>query len=209
MRAVADRPLPAPVPAGLAVRRLHQVHGTEVVAADGPDADGGGLWARGPGGAPPEGDAVVASSMGVALVVLTADCAPVALGSPEGVHAAVHAGWRGLGAGVLQRAVEAVRARGASAVVGALGPCIGACCYEFPADGAAALSAACGTDVVGTTTWGSASVDLPAAVGAVLARAGVPLVHVAGACTACTPGYFSHRGHGDAERQALFVWRDR
>ncbi len=119
------------MPPGRVVRRLRQVHAAGVVAAAVPVPDGAVLWASGADGAPPAGDALVSTGERFALVVLSADCATVALGSPEGAHAAVHVGWRGLAAGVVPRAVDALRALGASAVVAGMGPCIGACCYEF------------------------------------------------------------------------------
>ncbi|MGH9018293.1 MAG: laccase domain-containing protein, partial [Acidimicrobiales bacterium] len=87
---------PAVVPPELAVVRLRQVHGARVVAVGEPASGGPAPWSADPDGAPPEADAVVAPGPGSCLVVLTADCAPVALGSPEGVHGAVHVGWRGL-----------------------------------------------------------------------------------------------------------------
>jgi len=203
-RHIADGP-PPPVPAGLAVRRLRQVHGTTVVFADADTLTGADPWA--PGLPPPDGDALVARTAGVALAVLTADCAPLALGSPEGVFGAVHVGWRGLAAGVVARAVEAMASLGATGIVAGLGPCIGPCCYEFAPDDLDAVGAACGTDVRARTTWGRPSLDLPGALRAGLAAVGVPVVVAVGHCTACTPGYFSHRARRDEQRQALVVWR--
>jgi copper oxidase (laccase) domain-containing protein len=206
-RTIGEGPLPAGVPDGLVLRRMRQVHGAGVVVVDGPVPDGAVPWEPGPGRSPPEGDAVVAAKPGVALAVLTADCASVALGSPEGVHGAVHVGWRGLGAEVLGRAVAAMRALGARTVVGGLGPCIGPCCYEFSRDDLDALVTTCGRDVATTTTWGRPSLDLPAAVRGQLSRSGASLVVESGPCTVCTPGFFSHRGRRDEARQALLVWR--
>jgi copper oxidase (laccase) domain-containing protein len=142
----------------------------------------------------------------VCLTVLTADCAAVALGSPEGVHAAVHAGWRGLAAGVVERAVEVVRACGGSEVVAGLGPCIGPCCYEFSMAGVDAMAGRYGDGVRAVTNTGTPSLDLPEGVRVALHRAGVPVVVDLPACTACAPEYFSHRARGEAERQALLVW---
>ncbi|HLN41007.1 MAG TPA: polyphenol oxidase family protein [Acidimicrobiales bacterium] len=207
MRSIGDGPPPAPVPHGLVVRRPRQVHGAGVLVVDSPPPDGALPWGRGPHDPFPEGDAVVASGSGSALAVLTADCAAVALGSPEGIHGAVHVGWQGLGAGIVPRAVDTVRALGASAVAAAIGPCIGPCCYEFSPRDLEVLGAWCGTEVLGTTTWGLPSLDLPAAVRGELSRSGVSTLDRADVCTMCTPGYFSHRGRGDVARQALFVWR--
>ena len=114
------------------VHWLDQVHGTGVVAAQPREvATAGG---RRPGVTAVfagSGDALVSDSPRCALVVLTADCASIALGSGEGVFGVVHAGWRGLAGGVVEAAVAAMRTMGATRVVGALGPCIHAGCYEF------------------------------------------------------------------------------
>jgi hypothetical protein len=76
-----------------------------------------------------EADGIATTLEGVAAVVVTADCLPVALIAPEGV-AMIHAGWRGLGADVLKRGAEALREAGASEIQVAIGPSIGVCCYE-------------------------------------------------------------------------------
>ncbi|HLM95122.1 MAG TPA: polyphenol oxidase family protein [Acidimicrobiales bacterium] len=210
MRFIGEGPAPAPVPDTLAVRRPHQAHGSRVLVVDSPGhevPDGALPWAWGPRHSAPEGDAVVASGSGFALAVLTADCAAVALGSPEGVHGAVHVGWRGLGAGILPGAIDTMRRLGASTVVAGMGPCIGPCCYEFSAEDLGALRASCGAEVEGTTTWGVPSLDLPAAVRGQLSRSGVSTLTAVDSCTMCTSGYFSHRGRGDEARQGLFVWR--
>jgi len=131
LRTIGSGPFPAGVPGDLVLRRARQVHDAGVLVVDSPVPDGAEPWVPGPEDAPPEGDAVVASGAGFALAVLTADCASVALASPEGVHGAVHVGWRGLGAGVLVRTIDTMRALGANTVVAGLGPCIGPCCYEF------------------------------------------------------------------------------
>ncbi|HEX6476508.1 MAG TPA: polyphenol oxidase family protein, partial [Acidimicrobiales bacterium] len=97
-----------------------QVHGAGVVLVRDSEQQGGA-----------EGDALVSDHPGACLAVFTADCAPVALASPEGVIGAVHAGWRGLAAGVIGSAAEVMRTLGASRIVAGLGPCIHAECYEF------------------------------------------------------------------------------
>src|SRR5438876_12396346 len=71
---------------------LRQVHGDRVVTVSSPGA-----------GAGSRADAAVTDQAGCALAVLTADCAPVALASPQGVLGVAHAGWRGLEAGVLEQ----------------------------------------------------------------------------------------------------------
>ena len=77
-----------------------------------------------------EADGQATALEGVAALVLTADCLPVALVAAEAV-AMVHAGWRGLAAGVLEEGVRALRELGAQGDVhAAIGPGAGACCYE-------------------------------------------------------------------------------
>jgi polyphenol oxidase len=198
---VADRP----------VLWLNQVHGDRVVVVG-----------QGSSRAVEEGDALVTARSDVALGVLTADCASVALACPEGVVGAAHAGWVGLGLGILERTVEAMRALGASRVSAGLGPCIHAECYEFGPAELGAMTRRFGEPVRGTTAWGAPALDLPVAVGVALDRVGVDLVHDEAECTACArdaePGdpeggqnhasyrYFSHRARGEAERQAMVTW---
>jgi hypothetical protein len=204
-RTVTTTSLPSAVPAGLTVHRLRQVHGSGVVVVDAPPPPGCTSWEMSRAGCP-EADAVVAVGTRSCVVVLTADCAPVALGSPEGVHGAVHVGWRGLEAGVIARAVEAMAALGASAVVAGLGPTIHPCCYAFGAGELDAVATVVGDDVRGQTTDGATALDLPAGVRRALRDAGAELVVDVDRCTACGEDAFSHRARGDDARQALFVW---
>ncbi len=198
---------------------LRQVHGDGVVVVRGgsPPASPRGRAGVGEGSSEGEdahptayiGDALVSVGGGVTLTVLTADCAPVALGSPgpRGLHAAVHVGWRGLAAGVLDRALDTMQSLGAVDVVAGLGPCIGPCCYEFEPERAASVSQQVGADVTATTSGGRPSLDLRHAVRARLRAHGVPLAVRVDRCTACFPGYYSHRARGDESRQAMYVWR--
>jgi len=174
---------------------LRQVHGDAVVTVHGP-GDGAGSKA----------DASVTADPGSVLAVLAADCAPVALASPEGVIAVVHAGWRGLAGGVLQRAVDAVRGLGATDLSAALGPCIHAECYEFGAAELDAVAAALGDGVRSKTARGRPALDVPASVRAALAIAGVDGLLDVDVCTACSTDYFSWRARRDTGRQALVAW---
>ena len=175
---------------------LRQVHGNTVVVV------------RAPGeGAGSAADAAVTDRTGCALAVLTADCAPVALLGSNGVVGVAHAGWRGLVAGVLERAVEVMRAAGAGDVHALLGPCIRPGCYEFGADDLAQVARRLGDGVRGTTSTGAPALDVPAAVRAALGRVGVVDVGDVGICTACSPAHFSHRARRELGRQALVVWR--
>ena len=90
-----------------------QVHGT-AAALVGPDDRGRGTLSE--ADALPDTDTLVTDAAGVTLVILVADCVPLALVDPEaGVLAAVHAGWRGTAAGAVGRALETMADRGADA----------------------------------------------------------------------------------------------
>lgn len=153
-----------------------QVHGTRVVV----DAEG-----------IEEADGQVISGRGVAAVVLVADCLPVALAGPERVGV-VHAGWRGLAAGVLEAGVEAT-----GAVCAAIGPGIGPCCYEV------------GDDVRAVFGTSERTLDLKAIARGRLEAAGVREIHDCGLCTSCdAERFFSHRrDRGVTGRQAGLAWR--
>ena len=178
-----------------------QVHGSDVVVVDRPPGTSGVLC-RNLG----EHDALVTASAGTALCVLTADCAPIALSSPEGICGAVHAGWRGLAAGVVEAAVAAMGTLGATGVTAALGPCIHAPCYAFAPVDLAPVEAAYGPTVRGTTTDGRPALDLVAGVTAAVTGAGARMADGVDACTACGVGHFSHRARADTGRQAMLVW---
>ena len=175
---------------------LRQVHGTEVVRVDEP---GGAAGAR--------ADAAVTDRPGCALAVLTADCAPVALASPEGVIGVAHAGWRGVAAGVVEATVAEMRALGATELSAAIGPCIRPGCYEFGPAELDEVAARLGESVRATTTGGRPALDLPRAVRGALVRAGVDDVDDAGTCTACSAQHFSWRARKEQQRQAAVIWR--
>jgi YfiH family protein len=102
-----------------------QVHGNAVVHVT-------DLWAAGNG---PRADAMVTDRPGVALGIITADCAPVLLcDASAGIVGAAHAGWRGAVAGVLEATVAAMQALGARDIAAAIGPCIAQESYEVGAD---------------------------------------------------------------------------
>ena len=176
---------------------LRQVHGDTVVTVGEP---GGGAGAN--------ADASVSSQRGPLLAVLTADCAPIALVSPEGVIGAVHAGWRGLVAGVIERAAETARGLGATELRAVLGPCIHPECYEFGAADLDAVTARLGDGVRAATTDGRPALDVPHAVAAAVEQAGVTELADVGVCTACSTEYFSWRSRREQARQAMVVWRE-
>jgi len=168
---------------------LDQVHGSDVVTVTGP---GGRATA----------DAAVTALPGLPLVVLTADCAPIAVVDDRAVGV-IHAGWRGLLAGVVAAAVEALRAIGSGRVHAVIGPCIRPAHYEFGADDLATLAARFGPTVIGQTVDGRPALDLAAGVRAALAECGVHDVADDGACTFADTRFFSHRRDGVTGRQAV------
>jgi polyphenol oxidase len=149
-----------------------------------------------PGTALEEVDGHVVRQAGLAPLVLTADCLPVALAGPGGI-AMLHCGWRGLAAGIVASGAATVEASAA-----AIGPGIGPCCYEV---GPEVL------DVFADLGEGIADdrmLDLPEVARRLLARAGVEQVESAGLCTFCEPElFFSHRRDaGRTGRMGNLAW---
>ena len=183
----------------LPIATARQVHGTGVVLA--PIA-----------GEPPEADAVITARRGLAVGVVTADCVPAVLvARGHGVAAAVHAGWRGAAAGVLEATLARLRATFGvepSDVEAALGPSIGPCCYRVGAEVRTTFANRTGN--ITASAWTSAGdrlrLDLRAAARLLLEAAGVTRVTLVGPCTACTPSLASYRRNGaGAGRQLSFV----
>jgi len=105
-----------------AIVTAYQVHSATALVADGP-------WPAGP----PQADAVVSATAGVAAGALAADCAPVLLADPEArVVAACHAGWRGALSGVVEATIARMETLGAERprLRAVIGPCIGPASYE-------------------------------------------------------------------------------
>jgi polyphenol oxidase len=166
-----------------------QVHGARVVEADGRVLSADGLRTE---------------ERRRPLLVVTADCLPLALAGLDGGRPALallHVGWRGLLAGIVAAGRAALGARLVAAV---LGPGIGPCCYEVGEDVAAPVRRAFGSGLVR-----DCKLDLPGAVERALRSAGVARVDRVGGCTACEPErFFSHRRDGGVTgRQAGVAWR--
>jgi YfiH family protein len=168
-----------------------QVHGTDVQLLRTRTARGGEPLAI-------DADGHATTLRGVGAMVLTADCLPVALAGP-GAVAMVHAGWRGLAAGVLEQGVLALRELGADGELeAAIGPGAGVCCYDVGADVHRAFG--------GAHRDGDA-IDLRAIARERLHAAGVASVRDVSACTICDARFFSHRRDGErAGRQAGVAW---
>jgi YfiH family protein len=185
--------LGSPQPDG--VIRPVQQHGREVAVV----GDGGGID-------PGEADAVISTISGVAVGVMTADCVPVLIAMDGGgVVAAVHAGWRGIAAGVVPSAFQAMVRFAAhpGRATAVIGPHIGACCYEVDAPVIERLRVRFSKllDSVKTPVRpGHWMLDLGALVRVELVRAGVAPANLGSfpdACTCCDPARFhSHRRDG-------------
>ena len=180
-------------PAWTLVRQVHGDHVVVVTAPSGPLAV--------------DADAIVTMAPLTPLAVLGADCALLGLASAEGPIAAVHAGWRGALGGVVERAVDAMRALGAVEISAVLGPCIHAECYEFGEGDLDVVAASFGDVVRSATASGRPSLDLPKVVERSLARAGVPAPREIGACTSCDRRWYSHRARAETGRHALVISR--
>jgi YfiH family protein len=196
--------------------RAHQVHGATVIVQ--PAGNGGRL---------PEGDIIISTDAAFALAIQTADCVPLLVADRRtGAVAAAHAGWRGMAARVPQVTVAALGRHFSSRpedLIAAIGPSIGACCYEVGADVRGAFAAA-GFDDRDIERWFTATPQpsptnpsMPglsrarraghwffngwAAARGQLEHAGVPAgqIHVASVCSASHPHAFcSFRRDGSA-----------
>lgn len=176
-----------------------QVHGTTVVRVDGGIR---GAGSESTATVVPDADALWTDEADVSLVVLTADCIPILLADARSRRVGVvHAGWRGLVAGVVEAAVGSMGAP--DDIAAFVGPGIGPCCYEVGADVAQAATDRLG-DVVRRLN-GRTHLDLWRGSLVALARAGVREVWPAALCTRCEPDrFYSHRA-GARGRQALLA----
>ncbi len=177
---------------------LRQVHGARVVrlpAGEGEAPEADGAWTDRPG---------------VVCAVLTADCLPVLLCDRAGTRvAALHAGWRGLAAGVLEAGVAALGAEPGT-LLAWLGPAIGPAGFVVGREVVAALGGE-----PGAAPWAVAAgggrwrVDLWAVARERLARAGVAEIHGGGLCTwSDAERFYSYRREGRTGRMATLVWLD-
>lgn len=159
------------VPAG-GVAELRQIHSAAVLFADRAGLTG-------------EGDALITDSPGLALSIRTADCYPILLAdSVTRSVAAAHAGWRGTAARIIPATIAKMHERFGTDplnVTAAIGPGIGACCYEVGVEVARRF----GMDRAGR-------IDLAGQNYRQLIECGVPSsqIAIAGRCTFCEPEAF-------------------
>jgi hypothetical protein len=191
-----------------------QVHGAGVAVVG--DADrGSGAYSL--ANAVDGVDALVTTTPGVILAILTADCLPIVLHDPvAGVLACVHTGWRGTVAGVTAAAVAALRDLGShpSDIMAGLGPAIAGDRYQVGPDVHEAVTAAFGAAAAGFLRPdlrpgagpGRWLLDLPAANRHALREGGVPDAQIhASAIPTGTGDFFSDRAARPCGRLALIA----
>jgi YfiH family protein len=176
---------------------MNQVHGDRVVRVDEPRTT-----------AVDATDALVTTTPGLALAVVTADCVPVLLGDARaGVIAAVHAGRVGAQKGVVPRTVEAMVAAGASVgdISVLLGPAVSGANYEVPDDMADEVDYVLpGSRTV--TARRTSGLDLRAGIARQLQTLGITAISVDPRCTVADRALFSHRRDAPTGRLASVVW---
>lgn len=175
---------------------LHQVHGIDVIRVDGPNND------------EPLADASVTSVGKQVLAVLTADCLPVLFCNAAGTEiAAVHAGWRGLAAGVLEQTIASMRSSPES-LMAWLGPAAGAQRYEIGEEVRQAFLTADeqAESAFTPTRPGHFLVDLYALARLRLQKAGIASIHGGGFCTLSDIRFYSHRREQRTGRMATVIW---
>jgi len=158
---------------------LSQIHSPQVVTVTAP-------WALADS---PQADAMVTTMPGIALGILTADCAPVLFADAQArVIGAAHAGWKGALGGVLEATLAAMEALGAqrARIAAAIGPCIAQASYEVGPEFRAQFVAADAANArffVPSDRAGHHRFDLEGFVADRLARAGVDKIEALAACT--------------------------
>ncbi|HEX4931266.1 MAG TPA: polyphenol oxidase family protein [Gaiellaceae bacterium] len=144
-----------------------------------------------PGARGEPGDGLWTEERDLPVLAMSADCLPIALarvGEGRPGVAVLHAGWRGLLAGIVAEGVHALGGRAHAAI----GPAIGPCCYEVGAEVAEPFTAAFGADVLH-----GRNLDLWTAAERALRAVGVEEIERVDLCTSCNPElFFSHRRTG-------------
>lgn len=173
---------------------LDQVHGNRVHLEDGSTAGQNSIQA----------DASYTNQPGITLAILVADCIPLFLCSSDGLEiAAVHAGWRGLANGVIERAVGQFQS---DHLLAWLGPAIGPCHYEVDKIVRNSFS----SDRVFSGARNSAHwmFDLKLEATRQLHLLGINDVQRDNRCTYCCHELYSYRRDGTTGRFAGLIWRD-
>ncbi|MCG2634975.1 MAG: peptidoglycan editing factor PgeF [Gammaproteobacteria bacterium] len=182
---------------------LDQIHGTTVV-----DAGSAPSVANRVTGAIPQADASFTGRPGGVCAVMTADCLPVLLSNREGSEvAAIHAGWRGLAAGVIEATLAAMRSPGSDCIAW-LGPAIGPAVYEVGAEVRAALLRGdpdCEA-AFQPTPAGRWLANLHQLARRRLQSGGVTEIFGGDLCCYSDTRFYSHRRDGLTGRMASLIW---
>ena len=173
-----------------AIATMRQVHGDDVA------------WAM--PGLVPEADALLTYTPELAVLVRVADCVPIVLATAErDAVGVVHAGRKGLVAGVAPAAAQILLDRGRGSVTAWVGPHVCGRCYELDAETAGEVTAV--VPEAASTTWkGTPAADIGAGVTAQLEELGVSVHHLS-ACTLEDDRFFSHRRNGTTQRHGALV----
>jgi YfiH family protein len=175
---------------------LEQVHGSRVIKAD----QSTQLQ---------QADASYSEQAGVVCAVMTADCLPVLLATSEGDKiAAIHAGWRGLLAGVIRQTVNALDATN---IIAWLGPAIGPDCFEVGSEVKTAFVKQSANYAAGfkQISQNKYLADIYQLATIELATMGVTQVYGGGFCTVTDKErFYSYRRDGETGRMATLIWRD-
>jgi len=202
----ADEPMPAPFTPRWPHEfpRWKQVHGAQAVEIGAPRQDAGecdALWTRG---------------ADLPIAVIGADCTPILVAREDGaIVAAVHSGWRGTRARILEALFARLRAAGEEPAryVAAIGPAIGRCCYEVSEDLAADFAREFAEAGPGFAVPAHRRLDLAALAAHQLRRAGVERIDLLAPCTRCavdgsgTHLYRSYRREGRGPQQYAAIAR--
>jgi YfiH family protein len=207
----ADWPAPAEIIAGTTLKNsllelpaeprwLNQVHGNRAVRLDSEEFDIG----------KPDADAVVADEPGSICVVRTADCLPVLLTARDGSEiAAIHVGWRGLAAGVIEETLKCMRTP-ANQQMAWLGPAISQSAFEVGDEVRQAFVevSAAAEAAFEPNRRGRWQADLYRLARQRLAGAGLDAVYGGGLCTfEDSSRFYSYRRDKDKGRMVSFVYR--
>ena len=163
---------------------VRQVHGGTVIRVTRPGLAG-------------SADGLITDQPELPLTIATADCMPIIIEGDCSV-AILHAGWRGVAAGILDAGIDAMRGLGDTPRRAAIGPSIGPCCYEVGDDVRSAIG-----DYESRTSGAAPSVDLWTA-----AVARLPGLEVwrSDICTYTDSGYRSYRRDATTKRQVAVAW---
>jgi len=150
----------------------------------------------------PDADASYTSQQGVVLAVLVADCLPIMLCAENGQEVAVvHAGWRGLANGIVERAV---REFSTDRLIAWLGPAIGPCHYEV--DDAVKNRFGTSHAFAQSKEDGHFMFDLYDEASTQLLSSGVTQIYGGNFCTYCDKRFYSYRRDGQTGRFAVLIW---